>query len=214
MTRNIADSRLEDVNSNLDFVLTKSNDFVFDFGVTWPASKKSIIVVWHDVIIDTVNDIWLNDWKVRWLIALKDDNWNGGNIIISDKSKRIYAHIFAEGSLFSWIKTGTWLIDPYISHGAFNIPQNQLYIKGLIVSKNTISGARQVPIVCPVVTNNCDQATAELYDLNYFRAFDPLDLAQYSVPYSWSTLNTASLVIEYNNAILTDPPPWLFNTIQ
>lgn len=214
MSRNITDAVLQNVSSGFNFIVQKSWDFVFDFGATWPVGKETIVVIWHDIVLDTENTIWLNDGVVRWLIALKDSDGNGGNIIISDRVQQIYALVFAEGSLFSGVKTATWLIDPYVSYWAFNIPQNQLYIKWLLISKNTISGARQVPIVCPVVVNNCNQTTAEVYDLNYFRTFDPLDPTQRAVPYSSSSLNTASMVIEYDNTILTDPPPWLQNTIQ
>ncbi len=36
------------------------------------------------------------------LISLKDPvTGNGGNIVISDQVKRIYAYLYAEGSIFS-----------------------------------------------------------------------------------------------------------------
>ena len=215
LTRNIADSILEDPFSPFDFLVEKSQDYVFDYARVWPVGKRSIIVEGHDVILDTTNTIWdPNDGVLRALIVLKDRDGNGGNIIISDKVRQIYAMLYAEGSIFSWEKTATWYIDTYLSHSAFNIPQKQLYIKGLLISKNTIGGARQSPIVCPVTTELCTQSTAELYDLNYFRTYDPSDPTQRAAPYSDPRLDTASMIIEYDEDILTDTPPWLNNTIQ
>jgi hypothetical protein len=215
ISRNITDVVLEDPLSTLNFLVEKNEDYVFDFADVWPVGKRSIVVIGHDIILDTTNSIWdPNDGILRGLIALKDANGNGGNIIISEKVKEIYALVYAEGSIFSWEKTATGLIDQYLSHGAWNIPQKQLYIKGLLISKNTISGARQVPITCPVIVANCDQATAELYDLNYFRTFDPTDASQRAVPYSDPRLDNASMVIEYDTSIMSDSPPWLENTIQ
>lgn len=214
MTRNISDAILANVSSSFDFLVQKTGDYIFDYGAIWPVSKKTIIVIWHDVILDTENTIWMNDGNMRWLIVLKDSDGNGWNIIISDKVQQIYALVFAEGSLFSGVKTATWLIVPYVSRWAFNIPQNQLYIKWLLISKNTISWSRQNPPVCPVVVGNCTQSTAEIYDLNYFRTYDPLDPTQRAIPYSWSTLDTASVIVEYDNTILSNPPPWLQSLIQ
>lgn len=214
ISRNIDASTLASDTSPFNFLIRKDQDYVFYFGDVWPVWKDSIIIIGHDVVLDTSNDIGNDtDGKVRWLIVLKDEDGNGWNIIISDKVKRIYALMFAEWSVFSGEKTGTWIV-PYLTRWVWNIPQNQLYIKWLLISKNTIWGSRQTPIVCPVVTDTCDQATAELYDLNYFRTFDPTDVSQFSAPYTASYTNNSSMIIEYNNAILTNPPPWLIDTIQ
>jgi len=214
LTRNISDTVLENPLSTFDFLVEKNEDYIFDFGATWPTGKRSIVVVWHDIVLDTTNTIWIDDGEVRALIALKDANGSGWNIIISDKVKEIYSLLYAEGSLFSWEKPNPTTIDRYLSIGAFNIPQKQLYIKGLLISKNTISGARQTPIVCPVTTETCTLATAEFYDLNYFRTYDPLDPTQKAVPYSDPRLDDASMIIEYDDAVLGNPPPWLLNTLQ
>lgn len=214
LTRNIADAVLRDPGSSFDFLIEKSQDYVFVFWDTWPVGKKTIVSYGHDIVLDTTNTIGQDDGVIRALIALKDNDGNGGNIIVSEKVKEIYALVYAEGSIFSGEKTMTWYIDNYVSHSAFNIPQKQLYIKWLLISKNTISGARQTPISCPVTTDACTQATAELYDLNYFRAYDPSDPTQKAVPYADPRLDNASFVIEYDDAILQNPPPWLANTLQ
>lgn len=61
-------------------------------------------------------------------MAFKDHDGNGGNIIISDKVKQIYAFLYAEGSIFSGEKVAG-VINPYVASGALNIPARQLYIK-------------------------------------------------------------------------------------
>jgi len=215
ITRNIGDTMLANPASGFDFLVRKDADYVFDYGAVWPVWKRSIIVVGHDIVLDTTNTIWdPNDPSVRALVALKDRDGNGGNIVISWNVWQIYSMLYAEWSIFSWEKTATGLLDKYLSYGAFNIPQKQLYIRGLLISKNTISGARQTPPVCPVTTEACTQATAELYDLNYFRTFNPDDPTQRSLPYTDPRLDTASMIIEYNESILDNPPPWLANTLQ
>lgn len=65
-----------------------------------------------------------------------------------------------------------------------------------------------------MTTETCTQATAELYDLNYFRTYDPLDMSQKALPYSDPRLDNASFIIEYDDKILTDTPPGLYNTIK
>jgi hypothetical protein len=70
------------------------------------------------------------DYRPKALIALKDANGNGGNVIITNAVERIYAFIYAEGSIYSGEKaTTTDPIVPYILSGAWNIPAQQLYIK-------------------------------------------------------------------------------------
>jgi hypothetical protein len=52
MSRNIADSILSDEFSGLDFLVTKSSDYIFDFNKAWPASKRTIAVIGRDIILD------------------------------------------------------------------------------------------------------------------------------------------------------------------
>ncbi|MFZ2256199.1 MAG: hypothetical protein WAW59_00435 [Patescibacteria group bacterium] len=65
-----------------------------------------------------------------------------------------------------------------------------------------------------MTTETCTLATAEFYDLNYFRTYDPLDPTQKAVPYSDPRLDDASMIIEYDDAVLGNPPPGLINTLQ
>ncbi len=68
-----------------------------------PSGKKSIIVIGGDIVMDQVDvnsEQWIN--RTIGLISLKDPvTGNGGNIVISDQVKRIYAYLYAEGSIFS-----------------------------------------------------------------------------------------------------------------
>ena len=146
------------------------------------------------------------------LIALRDAVGNGGNIIISDQVKRIYAYMYAEGSVFSGDKASS--VSPivsYTSSGIWNTPQNQLYIRGLLASKNTIGGSQQSPPVCPVLIVGCNDTNVQAYDWDYFRNYDPAQVTiQGSLPPERSSIakiKDAPMIIEYDPHILTDPPP-------
>lgn len=217
LSRNIDDLTLEDESSAFEFLVEKWEDIIFDFNRAWPANKRSLIVIGHDIILDQ-EDINPNpeSFPTRALIALKDYSGSGGNIIVTDKVKRIYAFIYAEGSLFSGEKSATWAIVPYVNSGSWNIPTNQLYLKGMLISKNTVGWAQQSPSVCPVVINDCTSTIAEIYDLDFFRTYDYNDSSQTSVPSSIvdSRLNRASMVIQYDPTILADSPPGLESVFQ
>jgi hypothetical protein len=196
-------------------MIQKSGDYTFPNGWVWPPGKRTIVVVGHDIILnqDYVN---LSASRPTALIALQDDNGNGGNIIITDKVKRIYSLLYAEGSIFSGEKTATGYIDSYIDHGVWNIPTNQLYIKWLLISKNTIGWAQQIPPKCPVLIN-CTPTSAEVYDFNFFRTYDPTEPIQRSIPSSlWTDtrFDKAAIVVDYDPNILWDPPPGLLNIMQ
>lgn len=212
ITRNVDTSLLSDPFSSFpDFLYIKDSDLDTRWGGwTWPASKKTIIVIWWDVILDPAT-IWLDTVTDRAMIVLKNESGSGGNIIITENVGRIYGFLYAEGSLYSGEKTATWEILPYIDKWAWNIPGNQLYIKWAIISKNTIWWSLQTPPTCPVVINNCTLADAQHYDLNYFRTYDPSDSTQKNVPYNDPRFNAASTIIEYNPLLSESPPPALEN---
>lgn len=55
-----------------------------------------------------------------------------------------------------------------------------------------------------------------MYDLNYFRTYDSSDTSQRALP-AWMTdprLQNAPMIIEYNAAILSDPPPGLISSFD
>jgi hypothetical protein len=120
----------------LDFFIKKTDYYPASGDL--PNIKRSAIVVGADIILtqEYINATTWNKSPIA-LIALKDAAGNGGNIIIGKDVKRIYAYMYAEGSVYSGEKVNT-TTTPYVSAGIWNIPQNQLYIRGLIASKNTI----------------------------------------------------------------------------
>ncbi|MBP8016581.1 hypothetical protein KAZ01_01100, partial [Candidatus Gracilibacteria bacterium] len=93
---------------------------------------------------------------LKGIIVIKDKDGNGGNIIIDQNVQYIHALIFAEKSIFA--------------SGGINAI-NQLYVKGGIVSDNTIGGANKNPPICPYNVNCDSNDTAKKYDFNYFRYF-------------------------------------------
>jgi hypothetical protein len=83
-----------------------------------------------------------------------------------------------------------------------------------MISKNTIGWSLQTPPTCPVVIQNCTISDAQVYDVNYFRTYDSSDLSQKNVPYSDSRFDSASMVIEFNQDLNSNPPPWIQNVLQ
>lgn len=213
LTRNVNILDLSDPYPNAFNFMMTSGDLDTSISWAWPATKDSIIVVGWDVFLDQeyIGDI--SSTHPRSLIVLKDKNGNGGNVIISEKVKRIYALIYAEWVVYSWIKNAG-VITSYIDGGAWNIPQQQLYIHWAIISKNTIGGAMQNPPTCPVVLTECTDITAQKYDLNYFRTYNPSDPTQKSIPYDDVRLNNASVIIEYDTRLIDNPPPGLEKILQ
>jgi len=221
MTRNIDPARLVDNNliNPFDFVLQSIDNMAdpdFDFVWSYVPSKKSIIVIGGDIILDQedINSNSINLTQPIWLIALKDSTGSGWNIIISDKVKRISAYMYAEWSIFSGEKSATGHIMKYTDNWPFGVPQWQIYIRWLAASKNTIWWAQQsLPTpICPMLVDNCDLATAQSYDWDYFRNFDPTDPLQRSIPTTRngqfpSVIQDSVMIIDYDEWILTDPPP-------
>lgn len=220
ISRNISDAELVNVNSQHDFIILKNPlnpDFRINFSNFLPyitAGKRSIVVIGGDIIIDEVTVNAINWWdKNIALIALKDDLWNWGNIVIYDKVKRIYAYMYAEWSVYSWEKVDYLSpIIPYSQPWVWHIPKWQLYIRWLVASKNTIWWSQQKPIpFCPVLVVGCTSLSSYAYDWDYFRTYNALDASQRSLPFERSTvpkLQNATMIIEYDSQILVDPPPW------
>jgi hypothetical protein len=79
-----------------------------------------------------------------------------------------------------------------------------------MASKNTIGGSQQIPPVCPALVIGCNQANVYSYDWDYFRTYNSADATQLSLPPQRSSvakIKDAVMIIEYDPAILTDPPP-------
>lgn len=200
-------------STKFNFLIHTGSDYdTSGGGWTWPAWKRSIIVIGSDVILGQ-NQIWLDTEANRAIIVLKNEAGSWGNIIIKDLVGRIYAMLYAEWSIYSWEKVGDEVI-PYVGTWVWNIPGNQLYLKWAMISKNTIGWSLQSPPTCPVVIQNCTVADSQVYDVNYFRTYDSTDSSQKNVPYNDPRFDTASMVIEFNQELNTNPPPGIQNVLQ
>ena len=216
ISRNVPNTSLAS-GSGVNFIYQKSPSFDYDttFAWVWPANERSIIIEWRDVVLNQIEIGDASTTAPRAIIALKDANGNGGNIIITDNVRRIYAFLYAEWSIYSGTKPTTWSpITSYIQSGAWNIPAKQLYVKWWLISKNTIGGSLQTPSMCPVIVANCTNTIAQIYDLNYFRTYDYTDASQKSVPFDDVRFEKSSLIIEYNNNVVSNPPPGLESVAQ
>lgn len=217
ISRNIDDTTLASFASPHQFYIQKDGtDFYIPLG--WNQlilnGKRSVIVIGSDIVFDSdrINsDQWIN--KNIAFIALKDEAWNWGNIIITDQVRQIYGYLYAEWSVFSWEKpTSLSPILPYTNSWIWNIPKGQLYIRGLVAAKNTIWWSQQKPnAICPVFVEPCTAPISYAYDWDYFRTYDAKDLSQGALPLERSTnskLQNSTMIIEYDPDILVDPPPW------
>ncbi len=124
-----------------------------------------------------------------------------------------------EGSLYSATKTGA-TINVYAknSNDILKRPLHQLYINGLVISKNTVAGSLQTPPQCPVLTPCNTSGTngdVQQYDMSYFRNYEHGQQGRLpAIPTFRTSLATqnpkiqeASVIIDYNTNILSDPPP-------
>lgn len=109
------------------------------------------------------------------IIALEDDG-TGGNLYIDPSVTDVYANIFLDGSMFSKSSTydgdlPTWASDELRVETLLN----QLYLKGSLMSRNTLGGALdldedgQYPLGDGTYTTDYDEALE--YDLNSLRQF-------------------------------------------
>jgi len=100
------------------------------------ASVDSIIVIGGDIIIDVdiINNIVPS--KPKGIIVLKNDAGLGGNMIVNNNVKKIESSIFSEGTLYSGDDLANLYNDTTLK--ITTLGENQLYIKGSLMSRNTI----------------------------------------------------------------------------
>jgi hypothetical protein len=166
--------------SGADYIVYTGDQTVTDTDLT---SRRTIVVVGGDITL--TSDITSRTAPVA-LIALTDDAGNGGEIIIDPSVRDIEASLYAEKVVTS---TGA----------------NQLYVRGSVISHNTVSSSK-----CPYyVSWVCDP---NLYNLQKIREAY-LDL----VDKTWYTASSSraieypgvSVVIEYDGRVISDTPPGL-----
>lgn len=171
---------------------------------SWPAGKDTIIVKWSDLTID--GNITNSSSSIKGIIVLKNDAGQGGNIYIKKNVFNIAAVLFADKSIISGeLSPLKYYSDtPPITQTA----TGQLFLKGSIISDNTIGGASMTPLKCPYGAGSCTDQEAKRYDLNYFRFYTGTNS---SSPGSAALVPSGGFgypfVIEYDTRIQIAPPP-------
>ncbi len=161
-------------------------------------SPRSIIVEWWDILIN--RDV-TGSKKSCAIIALSSST-NSGNIYISEVPEKIDSYLIAEGSVFSGLNSNNLYNASKALLAA--LPQNQLYIRGWVISRNTIWWAFNVASSsCPYTESTCDYDKAIKYDLNFFRNYTKKTPRAYKD----DSLNDFSVIIEYDSRSAGDPPP-------
>jgi hypothetical protein len=169
--------------ADVEYIVYTGSITVTQSDLEGPPSKRAIVVVGGDITLNT--DITSLD-DARVLIALMDENGNGGDINIWPLVWEISTSLFAEKSIHS---SG----------------DNQLYIYGNIFSHNTLTNLK-----CPYyVTGVCDPT---LYNLENLRS-EYLDLpskAGHTSPATRASEHpNVPLIIEYDGRMMQNPPPFL-----
>ncbi len=172
------------------------------------SNTDSLILIGGDLIIDA--DIINTYTKAKGIIVLKNEAWVGGNIIVTNTVKKIESSIFTEGSLYSGNSKSALYNDTTAE--VATLGDNQLYIRGSLISRNTIGGSFTTPsptCVYGETTATCTPERSIQYDLNYFRQTPPTrsSTAPTTRSYGNSSLDSYSLIIELDPRLAATPPP-------
>ena len=204
-------------------LINNSVTYFRDISTTWDVPRVTISwddLDWNKTLVVEWSDIYI-DWNITWdgilgIIALQR-NGRWGNIYIDNNVTDVHAFIYTDRSLMSArMHNG----DFQVLNGADHEERlfNQLYIKWVLFSENTIWGAHSTPYTCPFyIHQNCDLSLAAQYDLNYLRRYY-MGEDEDGVPTpSWrqaawiigreSDLENYTTILEYDNRIMHTPPP-------
>lgn len=162
------------VNNNITYIV-KWNVYISWNIYKWQKNALLSMVV--------LNPTWFNKKDLEFNSNLNSFKNNKGFVFIKSNVTNIDAYIFAEGSLLSynWSK---------IFNGAntFDTDKNifnQLYIRGWIISSNTIWASR-LPDTddkkCPWFVKSCNTNIAQAFDLIYLRRYMLTDASNYGWP--------------------------------
>ena len=132
-------------------------------------SDKTLVVLGGDVYINT--DITNGRMGI---IAFKRDGL-GGNVYVDNEVTDLYANMFLDGSLFSYDGTAPTGTVPEWGSDEERLEElmHQLYLKGSLVSRNTVNGAGTVDGSYDLGdgTTTTDYEVAREYDLNMIRQY-------------------------------------------
>ena len=226
--KNIAlSNRWMTINSTLDrkpqngilyykqsWILTYSSDINLSSGSKYFIKEaRTLIIEWADLLIDECIGLPTSPSDIKWpkaIIVLTDKDGNGGNIIIKWNVTKIYSTLIAEKSILSGVNQSI-LYNETKENVLSALPPYQLYIKGSVVSYNTIwwSSNNASDFRCPYFeTTNCNGTTSLKYDFNYFRNFQS-GSTSVSTERAISWYDIYSMIIEFDPKALSDPPPGL-----
>ena len=205
------------LNQSVFYTYTGSSEFIVAYSslessLNTPTSPRSLVVIGGDIYIDTGVTFPI-DTPSHTIIALKNDIWKWWNIYIRGDVTKIHSSLVAEGSLYSARRlAGAWVLYNSDHNSITSLPNYQLYVKGSIVSHNTIGWAwvANTP-KCPYIENTCTYDQSLRYDLNYFRDFQINTLPNLEKPlhrwYPVDAYNDKSVIIDHDSRVISDPPP-------
>lgn len=181
-----------DTNTNIDLFNNTYKSFQYEnttiYYFKWNWADSNLILgwrIWYDkniILITEGIDIYISDnlqsdWTaVLWIIANRAENtWNniGGNVYLYKDVTNLEANIFADKALISY--KWTPLQSDFVTQK--NMGQedlnNQLYIKWVLWTSNTLWASRSSTPICPyfIDPSDCNQHIAQEYDLEYVRRF-------------------------------------------
>ncbi len=213
---NYSTCRTTSITSLMSNTLFYANSDVYVQGST-SFSDKTLVVDGADVYISG------NVYGGKLGIIAFSQNGRGGNVYIDPGVTDLYVNIFADGTVFSDSGNNTGGpngVTPVWGSASARADSliNQLYIKGSIVSRNTIGGASasSAPYNLGDGTTSNRLDVAKEFDLNKLREFSvcypldgsgnpdtggtPVDCAGTARSSQYGSLNNSPLIVEY------DPP--------
>jgi hypothetical protein len=210
LTRNVTVSPTVKQVNNTIFIKGNVSYSAIRTSTSFPSDTiDSLIVIGGDLIIDADVLEPVVRKNPKGIIVLKNEAGVGGNIIVTNAVKKIESSIFTEGSLYSGDSKSDLYNDTTLE--VTTLGENQLYIRGSLISRNTIGGSFTTPATCVYGEVNCTNTQSIPYDLNYFRQTppnrDPIPPAPTTRSFRDNSLDTYSLIIELDPRIATTPPP-------
>lgn len=190
--------------------------------------SKTLVVEWGNIYITWNIRNTDNDAAILGMVALHK-NGVGWNIYIDPTVTDIHANIYADRSMLNY-SNGVEIPGSEVDSAL----ANQLYIYGSVFSENTIGGASDVhDLSCPFyISDACSESLAKKYDFNYLRRYilvSEIDTNGHNTwlmypnynaaeAYMWNISNQDTntqkpwyrvypLIIEYNPAVQSSPPP-------
>lgn len=160
----------------------------------WFNDKILIISEWINVYI-TWDIQYLDNWKI-WIVALNTTNWwsyKWWNIFVKNDITNLNSFIFANWALISYAWEIWW--SDYQTQESMTQKElnNQLYIKWVMWTSNTLWSSRSQTAKCPYfVSETCTSEVAQRYDIEYIRRFFLTSVSEYS----WNDV-TSNVYINY-----------------